>query len=79
MAKDVNAEDLADQIAELVSERLAPMVAGRLGLDYHCTGSRFGCGEYSCISAVHSCKGDFDCHGKFSNSYLRPDVTSIRS
>lgn len=76
MAKELLTDEIISEIVEKIAQQVSPALAQRLGLDYHCTGTRFGCGEYSCISSTHSCKGDFDCHGKFSNSYFLPTYMS---
>lgn len=45
---------------------------------YHCTGSKFGCGEYKCPSDYnHSCKDVFDCSIRFGVG-LTPQVGPMR-
>jgi len=66
MAQDRDAE--INEIVQRVVERLASGLSARSrGLDYHCTGSVFKCGEYDCSSAVHSCKDVYECNIKFTS------------
>lgn len=42
---------------------------------YHCTGSKFGCGDYRCPSNYnHSCRDIFDCTIKFGVGLTPPQV-----
>jgi hypothetical protein len=71
MALDRDAE--LNAIAEKVVQRLAAALqAGSPDLGYHCTGSVFKCGQYDCISAVHSCKDVYECNIKFTFANVAP-------
>lgn len=45
---------------------------------YHCTGSKFGCGDYQCPSNYnHSCKDVFDCSIRFGAG-LTPQARTFK-
>jgi len=57
--KGISKEKAAKEIAEKVIDKNI-QTGGGGGVDYDCTGPKFGCGSYSC-KVPDDCSGVFNC------------------
>ncbi|MFX4261569.1 hypothetical protein ACOBQJ_05140 [Pelotomaculum propionicicum] len=86
---EVATEEL-QKVVEFLTQKIHELVTGpsmsraledekiSANVAYHCTGSKFGCGEYKCPSDYnHSCKDVFDCSIRFGVG-LTPQVGPLR-